>query len=290
MLAIIQLLLKYALFEPFGIETALTSFEFILLVLATLCIAAAGNIINDIYDVETDLINKPEQVYINKTISEKSAFNGFIALNIIGVAIGFYLSNLVGRSGFSILFVGISIILYLYASSLKHILLIKNIIVSALVALSIIIVPLFDILPAITEVNRISQVAIFKIVLYYALFAFGMNLIREIVKDLQDIDGDLKAGLNTLPIAIGRDRATQTAFALLVFFIVGVVYYVITYLYKQQLAVAYFALLVIGPLIFAAIKLFSAATKIQFKVISNGLKIIMLLGMLSLLLYPFILR
>lgn len=290
MIGIMQVLLKYALFEPFGVEITLNWFHFSLLVLATLCIAAAGNIINDIYDIDADTINKPDKVIIGKAISEKSAFNWFFALNIIGVAIGFYLSNLVGRSGFSIVFVGISILLYLYASSLKQILVVKNVMVSILVAMSLIIVALFDLLPAITPLNQPTQLTIFKIVLDYALFAFGINLIREIVKDLQDMNGDHKAGLNTLPIAIGKERSVKVAFALLVFLIAGIFYYVITYLYKQQIAVGYFLLFVIAPLIYGSIKLFQAETDKEFNQVSFILKLTMLLGMLSLLLYPFILK
>jgi 4-hydroxybenzoate polyprenyltransferase len=290
MIAIMQLLLKYALFEAFNIDITLNWFGFMLLILATLCIAAAGNIINDLYDIDADTLNKPDRVIIEKHVSEKTAFNLFIGCNIVGVAIGFYLSNLVGRPILTIIFVGISIILYLYASSLKQILIIKNVIVSGLVAMSIIVVALFDLLPAIIEQNQQTQLTIFGIVRNYALFAFGINLIREIVKDLQDIDGDHKAGINTLPIAIGQERATKVAFALLVCFTFGVIYYVVTYLYKQPIAVGYFIVLVIAPLIYTAIKLFQAETKLQFKRMSYLLKITMLLGMLSLLIYPFILK
>ncbi len=290
MIAIVQLLLKYALFHTFGIAISLNWFGFSLLILATLCLAAAGNIINDIYDIEADMINKPDKLIVGKAISEKTAFTVFIVFNVIGVAIGFYLSNLIGRSGFSVLFVGISILLYVYASYLKQIVVVKNLIDALLVEISIIIVALFDLLPAITPENQDTQLAIFKIVLHYALFAFGITLVREIVKDQQDVDGDHKAGLNTLPIAIGRERAKTVVFALLVLFIFAVVYYVITYLYKQQWAVGYFLVLVIAPLIYCAIKLFSAKSKSDFGPVSKILKLSMLFGMLSLLLYPFILK
>ncbi|MBT8304589.1 MAG: geranylgeranylglycerol-phosphate geranylgeranyltransferase [Bacteroidia bacterium] len=290
MIIAIQLLLKYALFHPFGIDITLNAFGFGLLVLATICIAAAGYIINDIYDLEADTINKPDKVIINKNISEKSAFNWFIGLNIIGVGIGFYLSNLVGRSGFTILFIGISILLYLYASSLKHMLIIKNIIVALLISLCIIIVGLFELLPAITRINQETQLTIFKIVLDYALFAFVINLIREIVKDIQDMDGDQKVGLKTLAVTFGKKRAKHVGFALLILFIVGVSYYVITFLYKQQTAVGYFLLFVIAPLIYASIKLFTADSLKEIEHVSSILKLAMIFGMLSLLLYPFILK
>ena len=133
-IALVQVLIKYALFLPFNIDITLNWFGFSLLVLSTLCIAAAGYVINDLYDLETDLVNRPERVIVGKLISEKTANNLFIALNVIGVLIGFYLSHLVGKSSFFALFVIISALLYVYASYLKQSLLIGNIVVSILVA------------------------------------------------------------------------------------------------------------------------------------------------------------
>ncbi len=289
MIALVQVLIKYALFGPFGVITALNWFGFSLLILSTLCIAAAGNIINDIYDVETDIVNKPDKVIIGKTISEKSANNLFIVLKVIGVGIGFYLSNLVGKNGFFALFVIISALLYVYASYLKQVLIIGNIVVSVMVALSIIIVGLFELLPVITPQNQTTQLTFFKIILDYALFAFLINLVREIAKDIEDIDGDHKAGMNTLPIAIGRERATKILFVLSLIPLLAVVYYMVTYLYKQPIAIGYFLVFIVAPLIYITIKSFHAETKKNFHHISDLLKIVMLLGMLSLLLYRYIL-
>ena len=279
LIAIVQYLIKYALLIPFGVTITLNWFGFLLLVLATLCIAAAGNVVNDIFDVETDTINKPE----------KRAYNFFIIFNIIGVGIGFYLSNLVGKNGFFALFVIISALLYIYASYLKQILLVGNIIISILIALSIIIVGLFELLPVINTQNQETQLTFFKIILDYAIFAFIINFIREIAKDIEDIDGDYKAGMNTLPIAIGKERAGKILFVLSLIPLIAVVYYVFTYLYKQLIATGYFLLFIIAPLIYVSIKFFSATTKKDFHNISNMLKIIMLFGMLSLLLYKYIL-
>jgi 4-hydroxybenzoate polyprenyltransferase len=124
----------------------------------------------------------------------------------------------------------------------------------------------------------------------YALFAFLINLVRELAKDIEDIDGDHKAGMNTLPIAIGRDRATKVLFALSLMPLLAVVYYMITYLYKQPIAIGYFLIFVVAPLIYIAIKSFNAETKKDVRHISKILKLVMLLGMLSLLLFPFILK
>tara|TARA_R110000868_G_scaffold367758_1_gene630763 strand:- start:1876 stop:2793 length:918 start_codon:yes stop_codon:yes gene_type:complete len=288
MIALMQLLIKYALLEPFGVQTTLNSFGITLLIIATICIAAAGNIINDIYDVETDLVNKPDTVVINKSISEKTAYNLFIMLNLVGVGVGFYLSHLAGKAPFFSLFVIISILLYVYASYIKRTLLIGNIVISMLVGLSVIIVGIFELIPVMTPSNQQTQVLFFKVILDYALFAFAINLLREIAKDIEDIDGDYKAGMNTLPIVIGRERAKYVLTVLSFFPLAGIIVYVISDLYKYPIAVGYFLLFIIGPLIYVSIKTFSASTKKKMHHICNMYKLVMLFGMLSLLLYNYV--
>ena len=287
LIAFVQVLIKYALFQPFNIDVTLNGIGFSLLVMATLCIAAAGNIINDIYDIDTDLINKPEKVIVSKSISETKAFNLFLALTIIGVCIGFYLSNLIDKTGFSALFIFTSALLYVYSTSLKQTFLIGNIVVSVLVALSIIIVGLFDLIPAITSENQQTQLAIFKILINYALFAFTINLLREIIKDIEDFEGDIKADMRTLPIVIGKNKAKTVLFVLSFIPLFTIVYYVVTFLYKQQIAVGYFLLFIVAPLLYFTFKILSANTKKKLHQLSNVLKLILFFGVLSLLLYKF---
>lgn len=286
-IALVQIFIKYGLFQPFEADTILSTFGFILLVIATLCIAAAGNIINDIYDVEIDTINRPKKVLIGKKISEINANRLFIILNVLGVLIGFYLSNSIGKPGFAALFIVFSALLYLYASYLKGMILIGNLLISALVAISLIIVAIFDLLPAITAQNQISQSAIFKIVLHYSLFAFAINFIREIVKDLQDINGDKKAGMNTLAIALGRKRTITIVFVLGVLLVLGVVFYMYENIYNEQILLLYFLFAILAPLLYFCIKSWSAETQRQFAFLSILLKIIMFLGICSIPLFSY---
>lgn len=285
MIALAQLLIKYALLEPFGVQTALDGLGIFLLILATICIAAAGNIINDIYDGETDFINKPDKVIVGKTISQKTAYNLFFVLNVIGVCIGFYLSRSVGKSAFFSIFVVISALLYIYASYLKGIVLVGNIVISVLVAASVLIVGLFELTPNLTALNRDIQIIFFKIILNYAVFAFMINLLREIAKDIEDVDGDYKAGLKTLPIIMGRERTKNLLFVLNFVPLGLIIFYTITELYNQQLSLIYFLICVVAPLIYSSIKLFQAKTKADFHHISTVYKLVMFFGMLSLLLY-----
>lgn len=294
MIALVQILIKYALLIPFneshGVQTSLNSLAFFLLVLATVCIAAGGYVINDIYDIEADKINKPNKQIVGKYISEKVALNLFIILNVIGVGLGFYLSNGIDKSGFFVIFFIASALLYIYSSYLKQMLLVGNIVVSLVVVLSILLVGIFELLPVINDNNRDIQIFFFKLILDYAIFAFMINFIRELVKDIEDIDGDHKVGSQTLPIVLGRERTTKIVFVLSLIPLFSVTYYVITNLFKQQLLVGYFLVLVIAPLIYITIKLFNAEQKSQYKHISLMLKLVMLTGMLSMLFYPYILK
>ncbi|WP_299107602.1 geranylgeranylglycerol-phosphate geranylgeranyltransferase [uncultured Winogradskyella sp.] len=294
MIAIMQYLIKYALLLPFseshGVVTTLSHFNFFLLVLATLLIAAAGYVINDIQDIETDRINKPNKLIINKYISEKDATTLFMVLNIVGVGLGFYLTYSIGKTSFFAIFFIASALLYIYSTSLKQIAIVGNAVVSLVVALSILLVGVFELIPAINASNEAVQTTFINVIKDYAIFAFMINLVRELVKDLEDIEGDQKAEIETLPVVLGRERANKIVFLISLVPILSITYYVVTYLFKQLTVVGYFLILVIAPLIYASIKLFNAKDKAEYKHISLIYKLVMLSGMLSLLLYNFILK
>ncbi|ARV08344.1 prenyltransferase [Winogradskyella sp. PC-19] len=293
LLILTQVLVKYALLEPlrenYGISTALTTMGFAYLVIATVCIAAAGYIINDIEDVEADKINKPEAIIIGKYFSEKTTTYLFIGINILGVLFGYLLSTGIGKPSFFMIFVLASALLYVYSTYLKSITLIGNITVAALVSLSILLVGLFDLTPMVTKANQSTQLFFFDLIKDYAIFAFMLSLLREIVKDIEDIDGDHKMGIKSLPILLGRHRATKLTFILSLIPLMVIVFYMSNNLYKQPLAMGYVLLLIIAPLIFTTIKLYTAKDKNDYKLISTILKIVMLTGVLSLLLFQFIL-
>lgn len=283
-----QLVIKYCFFEPFAVEITLNGFGYSLLIIATVCLAAAGNIINDIYDVQADSINKPNRVIIGKHLSEKKAYNLFIGLNVIGVLLGFYLSNMIGRPIFSGIFIMVSGILYLYATSLKSYLVVGNIIISVLVALVIILPALYDLLPVITPQNQATQRTFFSIILDYAIFAFLINWLREMVKDQQDIQGDHKAGINTLPISLGQERTNKLIFIISILPLVAILYYIYAYLYNNMYALAYAVLFVLAPLLWFMFKIISTKHKKEFSTLNGLLKLILIFGIISIALYPFL--
>ena len=118
--------------------------------------------------------------------------------------------------------------------------------------------------------------------------ATATAVIREIIKDIEDINGDYKAQMKTLPILIGRERATMFTFALSFVPLLAVVQYIVLDLYSNIFAVIYFLIFVVGPMLYFTIKIFSAEQKKDYQHLSNVLKAIMLFGVLSLLLYPLV--
>ncbi|WP_375239846.1 geranylgeranylglycerol-phosphate geranylgeranyltransferase [Aurantibacter sp.] len=289
-IAFTQIVIKFVLFPTFDIFTTLNTIQFTCLVIATLCIAAGGYVINDINDVIADGINKPNKLIVTKKISLNTANNLYMALTIIGVCFGLYVSNSIDKNAFLAVFILVAGLLYSYATNLKNIPILGNIIISLLVGLSILIVGVFDLTPAITLENKDFQKQMMSLLLDYAIFAFFINLIRELVKDCEDIDGDYKQGVNTLPIAFGIKRTALVSFGLVVITIMSVIYYNYIYFYKYTYVLAYFVFLVIAPLLYCAIQLISAKHKKEFSRISLVLKITLFTGVCSMFLFKYILE
>lgn len=280
LIALAQLFIKYGLFEPFDIDVTLNAFGILLLIISTVSLVAAANVMLYIQDKEQS----------ETIVSEKILNRLFIIFNVIGVGIGFYLSNIIGIPKLAALFIVVSGIFYIYTTYLKEILVLKNIIIGILMALGLIAVTIFDLLPAITEQNRASQKVIFLIVVDYSIFAFIIVTIREIVKDCMHVDRDHNAGLPTIPISLGKDRTAKLIGGLTILPIGMIIYYVYTYLFNNSTAVIIVLGLLVAPLLYFMFKSWGAESNKDFKTLSLLLKIVLFLASLSLLLYQFILK
>jgi 4-hydroxybenzoate polyprenyltransferase len=175
----------------------------------------------------------------------------------------------------------VAFVLYLYASSLKAMLLIGNLVISLLVALVILITGIFELFPSITAETQIGYKFLMERLLEFGLMAFLINLVREWVKDCEDVNGDKAGDRNTLAIALGRSRAAK----FIAFFIIGILillgWYVYEYIYLNDIATYYFVFLIMGPLLFVMIKLWSAKSQKEFHILSTVLKVVLLFGILS---------
>lgn len=278
-----QLLFRYGFLNFQSIPLALTDCQYLLLVFATVMIAAGGYVINNIMDQATDNENKPNQVVVGKGISEVNAYNVYFFVTVLGVGTGFYLSNVIAKPGFAAIFIIISATLYLYATSLKQMLLVGNIVVALLLAFSVIIVGIFDLLPVINPENQTAMAELFSILLDYALFAFIINFIREIVKDLEDVNGDYNQGMNTLPIVLGINRTSKLVLILSLIPLIMVIFYIKAYFFAFDLywATLYALMTIVAPLIYFAIKIADAKKSKDFHHLSLVLKLIILFGLFS---------
>lgn len=281
LLAFMQLIFRYVFFQSQDIPLALADWQYGLFVLSTVLIAAGGYVINNIFDQHTDTINKPNTVVIGKSISETQGYNIYIALTATGVSIGFYLSNVIAKPGFATIFILIAATLYLYATSLKQMMLIGNIMVALLLSFSVVIIGIFDLFPTIHEGNQQQMANLFSILLDYTIFAFMINLLREIVKDIEDVDGDYNMGMNTLPIAIGKSRTAKIVFVLSFIPLLLILHYIYNYLFGLLFVTLYLLFFVVAPLLYFTIKIGAATSKKEFHNLSLLLKWILLFGILS---------
>jgi 4-hydroxybenzoate polyprenyltransferase len=285
MIALMQYIIRYGFLKLQNVGLALNDWMFALLVLATVLIAAAGYVINDVYDIETDEINKPGKNQIGKTISEEMGFNIFIGLNIVALIIGFYLSNKVMKTSFLGIFIISSMLLYLYATSWKKIAIVGNLIIALLTAFSVLIIGMFDIIPAIYSENEALMKTLLSILFDYALFAFLVNFLREIVKDIEDINGDYNQGMNTLPILIGTQRTAKISAVFGLAIVCVLFWYINKNLMDNGLLIAtiYGLIALVAPLVFFSIKIWSAKTQKEFHLMSSLLKLVIFLGILFIL-------
>jgi 4-hydroxybenzoate polyprenyltransferase len=243
--------------------STLHDFRFFILSVSTLLIAAAGYVINDYYDVKIDYINKPERVIIGRQITRRYAILFHIGLSLSGLLLGIFVSWRVGFINFVSIF-----FLWLYSNSLKRLPFIGNFTVAILTGLSILIVDIYY------QTHN-------TVIYIYACFAFFMTLIREIIKDMEDLKGDNSFGCKTLPIVWGIRKTKFVIYGVLIVFCSAVV--ALDAVYKI-LPLRYYILLLFLPLVFFLIGLIRADMKKDFAFLSSFCKIIMLLGILSMLL------
>lgn len=233
-----------------------------LLSLSTVCVAAAGYIINDYFDVKIDLINKPQRVIIGRYLRRRVAMSVHQILNVVGCLIGLYLSKWVFLA--DVLAVSL---LWFYSAQFKRQPLIGNITISLLTALSLVILTIY---------YRQSA----GLVLSYALFSFGISLIREIIKDMQDIRGDARFGCRTLPIVWGLRRTKSLLYGLIGLFVLSL-FLIAGSLHNGRLTLTFLLLLIpIGWLLY---RLTLTDTRRGFGYLSDLCKLIMLLGVVSMI-------
>lgn len=231
-----------------------------LVTFSTVAIAAGGYIINDYYDIKIDLINKPDRVVVGKTMSRRWAIILHSVLSLAGCFVGFWIAWPIGVINFICAFM-----LWLYSNDLKRRPFIGNLVVALLTGTSVLLV---------NELYLPREVT----VQVYALFAALMTLVREIIKDMEDLRGDATFGCRTLPVIWGVRRSKILVYALLLMFPVIVLS---LHYWVRALPIYFFLFCLFAPLAVLFVWLIRADTTEDFHRLSTVCKIIMVAGMIS---------
>lgn len=279
--------MRWSVIKPilgvYGFKLQFSELNFFFLVMATVFITAAGYVINDYFDTKTDLVNKPEKVILGRLLNRRWAIILHLVFNTIGIGLGAYISFYIGLPILTLVFGLITGILWFYSTTYKRQFLIGNITVALLTAL----VPLMVILFEIPLLNKeygllLKEMHInFKHIIMwvgmFAVFAFLLTLIREIIKDIEDFEGDQAFGRNTLPIVMGVANTKSVVITILALTMGLLLYLYLTFL-NDTITLIYFIVFLFVPLLLLCFMLITAQQKSDYRRASNLSKLIMLAG------------
>ena len=291
-IALTQTLFQYCIYHPlFRGDIPATDFrQFILLVAASVLIAAAGYIINDYFDVNIDQVNKPGKIVVDKVIHRRWAIAWHMILSVAGIGLTILALPLLQKWYLVLANIAVVFLLWFYSTAYKKYLLIGNIIIALLTAWTILIIYFskIDITEVLAAADVERQAKFFRLTVLYASFAFIISLIREAIKDMEDLEGDSRYNCFTMPIAWGIN-ATKIYVA--VWLIVTILMLLVTQAYILPygwwIPVLYCVVMIIIPLMNIFIRLFKSSTQHQFHILSNRTKFVMLTGILSMIFFAF---
>lgn len=258
-------------------------YNFVILVAATVFITAGGYVINDYFDIKTDLINKGK-VIVGTKIPRRQAMMWHNIFNIAGVLAGFYLSYKEGYIWMGTMFLVVSGLLYFYSASYKRQFLIGNVIVAILTAMVPMLVVFYE-WPALYKFYALNAVSVPKmdVIVWwvggFAFFAFLTNLIREIIKDVEDFEGDIAYGRNTVPVVIGVLSAKIVSISLILITII-LLYLTWHFFINDTITLIYISIAVVIPLLGVIYRLVKSNEKKVLHSASRIMKIVMIGGVL----------
>jgi 4-hydroxybenzoate polyprenyltransferase len=290
-LALSMLLFRYCIVDAktyalYGFKPYLSDAAFYVLLIVTLLVTAGGYVINDIMDVDTDRINREERLIIDQHISEQQAFSFYKVLVGLAVAGSVALMFMTGQFKISGIPLIIIVVLYLYAQIFKRMGLAGNLVVAVCAALPVMLIALYEF--KINEFDTAVVVLITKGIglsaFAYGLFAFLTTLSREIIKDMEDAEGDLAIDARTLPISAGYTVSKIVVF-LIQTLTLGLLALVALFLLALRAQWPFYGLVafLIVPLLVQMLMVLFAKKPAQFRIASSVGKVHILFGVLSML-------
>lgn len=290
-LAAIIILLHIGVYLPgykaVNVESPMSGWVFGCFVLSLCLIAAGGNVINDYFDYRIDLINKPQKLVIKKVIPFQNAMTGYLFLTIVGIVGGFLTGWLLGILKIGFFFGFGALVLYSYSKTFKRKLLIGNLMIAFLGLLSILMLWVIEFFALRNSAGSFvsvypSLLRINLIIGSYALFAFLTTLVREIIKDIEDIEGDKANGCRTLPISTSLYTTRMVITGLIVLIILILIpCQILCWKNNMQVFAFFIAPAIQLQLVLLVIRLFKAKSKSDYHAASTSMKWIMVAGILG---------
>jgi 4-hydroxybenzoate polyprenyltransferase len=291
-IALTQYLFRYTILLPImdmeHITPSLSHINFAIIVMSTLLIAAAGYAINDYFDLRIDRINKRKNIIVGKHFSRRKVMTLHTIFSITGVIMGVYVSYKAGALKLAAINLVMATLLWLYSVKYKAYFLVGNLLVSFAAAITIIVVWLFDTMALISthKIIIINAHLLTTFLWLYAGFAFVVTLIREVIKDVEDVEGDRKVGCSTIPVVMGVKRTKYVLTGLIVLSLIALSYvcYIVHKLPGIRFVFWYLVIAVVLPFIYIGYVTIVAKKKDDFTFMSKIAKFIMLAGVLSMFL------
>lgn len=288
-----QWLFQYCVITPLlrasGLEPKMSVAEFLMISAAYMLVAAAGYVINDYFDLGIDTVNKPEKVFITRGISRNGAIAAYGLMNAAAAGLAWVVS--VDLGGWAPLYciLGCIVLLYCYSAFFKKRFLIGNILVAGISASAMPVLTLVEGDAAGIFPETLRYITIYTFL--YTGFAFIISFARELVKDLEDVEGDRRYGGRTMPIVLGARTAHWIVAGSLIS-VIGVLAALQPFLWTQQdggtsMLSVYSICLIILPLAWILRKVFGARAVQDYHRLSTWIKIVMLTGILSMLFIQF---
>lgn len=274
----------YPFFSKTNIPFSLTESEFFVMVLATMLVTLSGYVINDYYDVEIDRVNKPEKLFIEKYLSKKGAYKVWWAINILGGMQAFAVAITADQLPWFALYPLAIMLLWWYAFKLKRKPLFGNLLVSFLcggVALLVLFSErsaLFKLMDADKTAYQLAS----NLFWFYAVFAFLSTLFRELLKDLEDLEGDRLSGCRTVPLAWGIRPALWIAFSAGTGLVAVLLYFLVVWPFVPIYALLWAIITLVIPVFRNMLVLKPTSAAADFHHASQRAKYIMLSGLVLL--------
>ncbi len=296
MILLTMYLLRYCIIQPmldyqFSIQLGtqmtlqLPDAYFLILVLINILLGAGGYVINDYYDRRVDNINRPDSVVVDKLLPRRSAIIYHIALTAAAIVLAAIFAWHLHMISIFLLYVMLAGLFWMYSTTYKKQLFVGNLVVSVCTALIPLQVGLFEYLTLAREygydmlLNDLSFMPIMHWMAAFAFFAFIINLIREIVKDMEDVEGDNYYGCNTIPLCYGIRIAKIISISLIIITTAALIMVYQLYIH-DFITLLYISAFIILPLAVAAILTVRADEAKDYHRVSTILKIAMLTGVL----------